>query len=109
MLGLIAGEKVQLDFDKKRGDIDIQASIYSQNDGLVIEDYSSYPGASNMNLLGGIIGKKLRATATYGWNGSNYYVTHGYSYVHTFDERFYQDVPPSFPNTEYFKIVSWLE
>ena len=52
MLGLIAGEKVQLDFDPSRGDIDIQASIYSQKDGLVIEKYKNYPVASNMNLLG---------------------------------------------------------
>lgn len=109
MLGLIAEQNVQLDFDASRGDIDIQASIYSQNDGLVIENYQNYPGASNMNLLGGIIGKKLRATATYGWNGQDYYVTHGYSYVHNFDERFYEQVPPFFPKTKYFKIVSWLE
>ena len=109
MLGLIAGEKVQVDFDPTRGDIDIHASIYSQKDGLVIEKYKKYPGGSNMNLLGGIIGKELRATAKYKWDGSKYVVTNGYSYVHTFDERFYDIVPPSFPNTKYFKIVSWLE
>jgi len=109
MLGLIAGDKVQVDFDPTRGDIDIHASIYSQRDGLVIEKYKDYPGASNMNLLGGVIGKELRATAKYAWNGTNYYVTNGYSYVHNFDERFYDVVPPSFPNTKYFKIISWLE
>jgi hypothetical protein len=109
MLGLIAGEKVQLDFDPTRGDIDIHASIYSQNDGLVIEKYKDYPGAHNMNLVGGIIGKELRATAKYAWDGNKYIVTNGYSYIHTFDERFYDIVPPSFPNTKYFKIVSWLE
>ena len=109
MLGLIAEQNVQLDFDASRGDIDIMASIYSQNDGLVIENYKNYPGAHNMNLLGGIIAERVRATATYGWNGHDYYVTHGYSYVHKFDERFYNDVPPYFPKTKYFKIVSWLE
>ena len=109
MLGLIAGEKVQVDFDINRGDIDIQASIYSQKDGLVIEKYKEYPGASNMNLLGGIIGKDVKPTAKYKWDGEKYIVTNGYSYVHTFDERFYNVVPPSFPNTKYFKIVSWLE
>jgi hypothetical protein len=111
MLGLIAGEKVQLDFDKDRGDIDIQASIYSQKDGLVIEKYKDYPGGHNMNLHGGVIGKELRATAKYKWDKkqNKYIVTNGYSYVHTFDERFYDVVPPSFPNTKYFKIVSWLE
>ncbi len=109
MLGLIAGEKVQLDFDKNRGDIHIQASIYSQKDGLVIEKYKDYPGANNMYLYGGIIGKDVKATAKYKWDGEKYIVTNGYSYVHTFDERFYSFVPPSFPNTKYFKIVSWLE
>ena len=109
MLGLIGAEKVQLDFDPTRGDIDIQASIYSQEDGLVIEKYKDYPAAHNMNLLGGVIGKELRATAEYKWDGTKYIVTNGYSYVHTFDERFYDIVPPSFPNTKYFKIVSWLE
>lgn len=109
MLGLIGEEKVQLDFDKDRGDIDIQASIYSQEDGLVIEKYKDYPGAHNMNLHGVVIGKELRATAKYKWDGSIYIVTNGYSYVHTFDERFYDVVPPSFPDTKYFKIVSWLE
>jgi hypothetical protein len=109
MLGLIAGEMVQLDFDPARGDIDIHASIYSQNDGLVIEKYKDYPGGHNMNLLGGVIGKELRATAKYKWDGTKYIVTNGYSYVHSFDERFYDVVPPSFPNTKYFKIISWLE
>ena len=62
-----------------KGDIDIHASIYSQKDGLVIEKYKDYPGASNMILLDGIICKELRVTAKYAWNGQNYYVTNGYS------------------------------
>ena len=109
MLGLVAEQLVQVDFDPTRGDIDIQGSIYSQNDGLVIERYYDYPTGHNMNLVGGIIGAELRPTATYAWDGTKYIVTHGYSYVHTFDERFYDVVPPAFPNTKYFKIISWLE
>ncbi|MCW9097233.1 MAG: DUF4900 domain-containing protein [Ignavibacteriaceae bacterium] len=109
MLGLIAEQLVQLDFDPTRGDIDIHASIYSQNDGLVIEDYKKYPTGYNMNLVGGIIGEESRPTAEYKWDGTKYIVTHGYSYIHTFDERFYDIVPPAFPNTKYFKITSWLE
>ena len=109
MLGLIAENYVQVDFNPSTGDLDIQASIYSQRDGLIIENYQHYPDARNMNLLGGIIGEKVRATALYKWDGKKYVVTHGYSYVHSFDERFYKIVPPFFPKTKYFKIVSWLE
>ncbi|MCW9066391.1 MAG: hypothetical protein OQJ78_08830, partial [Ignavibacteriaceae bacterium] len=61
------------------------------------------------NLVGGIIGEESRPTAEYKWDGTKYIVTHGYSYIHTFDERFYDIVPPAFPNTKYFKITSWLE
>jgi hypothetical protein len=56
--------------------------MYSQENGLVIEKYKDYPGANNMYLLGGIIGKDVKATAEYGWNGEEHYVTHGYSYAH---------------------------
>jgi hypothetical protein len=65
MLGLIAEDYVQVDFDAARGDIDIQASIYSQNDGLVVENIDGYSTAYHMNLLGGVIGKKIRETARY--------------------------------------------
>jgi len=81
MLGLIAGEMVQFGFDKNRGDIDIQASIYSQKDGFVIEKYKDYPVASNMNLHDGIIGKDVKATAKYKWDGKYYIGSNGSSYV----------------------------
>ena len=109
MLGLIAEKNVQVDFNPSTIDLDINASIYSQEDGLVIERYKDYPTAHNMNIIGGVIGEKVRATATYKWDGTKYVPTHGYSYVHKFDERFYNVVPPFFPKTKYYKIVSWLE
>jgi hypothetical protein len=109
MLGLIAEKNVQVDFNLTTGNLDIHASMYSQQDGLVIEDYASYPTANNMNIIGGVIGQQVRATATYAWNGSAYVPTHGYSYVHKFDERFDKTVPPFFPKTKYYKVVTWLE
>ncbi|NWF49165.1 MAG: hypothetical protein HXY49_01340 [Ignavibacteriaceae bacterium] len=109
MLGLVAENFVQVDFDSKRGDIDIHASIYSQKDGLVIEKYDQYPGAYKMNLVGGIIGEKVRPTAKYKVIGGIPYPTNGYSYVHKFDTRFYKFVPPYFPKTKYFRVVAWYE
>ncbi|MCK7524342.1 MAG: hypothetical protein MZV64_45265 [Ignavibacteriales bacterium] len=48
-----------------RGDINIHASIFSQKDGLVIDRLHDYTTAHKMNLVGGIIGQKVQATATY--------------------------------------------
>jgi hypothetical protein len=109
MLGLIAENYTQVDFNLTTGDLDLHASIYSQKDGLIIEKYGDYPTAHNLNIVGGVIGEKVRATATYIWNGSAYVPVHGYSYVHKFDERFNKTVPPFFPKTKYYKVVSWLE
>lgn len=109
MLGLIAEKNAQVDFNETTGDFDLHASIYSQKDGLVIENYSQYPTAHNLNIVGGVIGEKVRATADYIWDGTKYVPVHGYSYVHKFDERFNKTVPPFFPKTKYYKVVSWLE
>ena len=65
MFGMVAENKVTVTFDNNRGDINIQASIFSQKDGLVIDKYAQYPTAYNMNLVGGIIGQKIQPTATY--------------------------------------------
>lgn len=109
MLGLVGEQKVQVDFNSSRGDINIHASIYSQNDGLVIDKYSSYPAAYHMNLVGGVIGQKVQPTATYQWVGKDLIPTHGYSYIHKYDQRFYKQVPPYFPKTKYYKVISWAE
>lgn len=106
MLGLVAEQSVTLKYDASRGDIDIQASMFIQNSGLVIENYASYPHAHNMRILGGVVASTVQATAKYNSSGIP---TNGYSYVHKFDERFLKQVPPYFPQTRFYKIVSWYE
>lgn len=63
MLGMVAENKVTVTKDITRGDITIHSSIFSQKDGLVIEDYNGYTAAHKMNLVGGIIGQNVQATA----------------------------------------------
>lgn len=109
MLGLVAQDYVRVPFDPSRGDFDIHASIYAQNAGLVVVDRGSYPTAYKMNLLGGVIGKKVEPTATYIKVGGVWVPDKGYSYVHKFDERFNKVVPPFFPLTDKYRVVSWLE
>ena len=109
MLGLIAQDFVQVDYNLATGDLDVQCSMYSARDGIMIERYKDYPGPRIMNLLGGIIGKQVLPTAEYVWDGKKYVVSHGYSYVHKFDERFNTEVPPFFPLTKLYRIVAWQE
>lgn len=109
MLGMVAENKVRVLFDEHRGDITIHGSIFSQKDGLVIDNYSSYDHAHNMNLVGGVIGQQVQATATYQLINGNYVPVHGYSYVHKFDTRFLKVRPPYFPGTKYYRVVSWYE
>ncbi len=106
MLGMVAENKVTVTKDITRGDITIHSSIFSQKDGLVIQDYASYPAAYRMNLVGGIIGQNVQATAKYNSSGVP---TNGYSYVHKYDTRFTKVRPPFFPSTKYYRVVSWYE
>lgn len=114
MLGLVAQELVQLDLDPTRGDVDIHASIYSQNAGLIVETsnvntFPEFTQVNNMNIIGGVIGKKVEATADYELIGGVWVPVRGYSYVHKFDERFNKEVPPYFPVTVKLRVVNWLE
>ena len=106
MLGMVAENKVTVTYDNTRGDINIHSSIFSQKDGLVIERYNDYSAAHKMNLVGGVIGQKIQATATYDGSGNPIRV---YSYVHKYDTRFTKVRPPFFPSTKYYRVVSWYE
>ena len=109
MLGMVAENKVRVLYDNLRGDINIHASIFSQKDGLVIDNYSSYTKAYKMNLVGGVIGQQVQATATYVLINGKWVPKYGYSYVHKFDTRFTKVRPPFFPGTKYYRVVSWYE
>lgn len=109
MLGMVAENSVRVLFDNSRGDITIHGSIFSQKDGLIIDNYSSYSTAYKMNLVGGVIGQKIQPTAKYQLINGKYVPVNGYSYVHKFDSRFLKVRPPYFPSTKYFRVVSWYE
>ncbi len=109
MLGMVAENQVRVLFDNSRGNINIHGSIFSQKDGLVIDNYSSYTKAYNMNLVGGVIGQKVQPTAVYKLINGKYVPVNGYSYVHKYDNRFLKVRPPYFPSTKFYRVVSWYE
>lgn len=106
MLGIVADETITVTFNNSRGDIDIHATMISQNKGLVIDNYSGYSSINNMRIFGGIIGNDLYATAVYDSKGNP---IKGYRFIHKFDKRMLVGAPPKYPTTTGFEIISWYE
>jgi len=108
MLGIVAESDIRIqDNATTRGkDIITQASMYSvtgtvgPEDGLVSQSF-----LGRWKILGGVIAADTRVTATY--SGST--PVKGLKFVHSFDDRFMTQVPPYFPKTKYYEIVSWFE
>lgn len=85
--------------------------MLSQSGGLKVTNYSGYPSAYKMNIVGGIIGNNVEATATYVWDNikKQYVPKNGYSYIHKYDKRFDVQVPPYFPKMRIFSTIAWYE
>ncbi len=108
-LVLVAEEDIRLQYnnDTKHKDIITQASMFAfngdvgpdnklvDNDGVLKE----------WQILGGIIAKDVRVTAHYNSVGPY----EGYKFIHTYDDRFLHSVPPFFPHTKNYEVVSWYE
>jgi hypothetical protein len=109
MLGLVAESnfRIQYNADTRHSDIHTQASIFA-SDGDVGPDNNLRKNDGHLaswKILGGVIAHDIRATAYYNWSGPY----KGYKYVHKYDDRFLHTVPPFFPHTKNYEVVSWYE
>lgn len=108
MMGIVAESDIRIQNNSTTlgKDIITQASMYSVNgtvgpeDGLVTQ-----AALKSWKILGGVIAADTRVTATY--SGST--PIKGLRFVHSYDDRFMTAVPPYFPKTKYYEIVSWYE
>lgn len=106
MLGIVADNDVMItDNVPNSNDINIHASIYSENGGFGSENYNTRPAGGSINLLGGIQQSTRRAVGTF--SGST--TVSGFSKRYRYDERLMLASPPSYPGTGAFEIVSWYE
>jgi len=108
MLGLVAEQNIRLQYNTEtRGhDIITMASMFALNGDIGPEtSLIDYPTLNRWIITGGLIADGIRVTARY--SGSNPYK--GYKFVHYFDDRFFTTVPPYFPHTKNFEVVSWYE
>lgn len=106
LLGIVAFNDVMITNNAPNSsDINIHASIYSENGGFGSEDYASRPAGGSINLLGGIQQYTRRAVGTF--SGST--IVSGFSKKYRYDDRLMLTSPPSYPGTGAFEIVSWYE
>ncbi len=106
ILGIVAQHDIMVtDNLANRSNINIDASIYSQEGGFGAQNYSSRPISGTINLRGGIIQHQRRAVGTF--SGSS--PVSGFSKNYKYDQRLRILSPPDFPGTGSFQIVSWFE
>lgn len=108
MLGLVATNNVIItDNAANKHDINVNASIFSLKGGLQAENYSTIPYCGSIRLTGGLIEYQAQATGVFDpYSGI---ITHGYNSNIRFDERFMTHVPPSFPTSASYEVLTWFE
>lgn len=109
VLGMVAEENIRIQYNTntKHQDIKTQASMYAMN-GTIGPDDALIDNDGYLKrwlILGGLIAYNTRQTAYY--SGSTPYK--GYKFVQSYDRRLMTYVPPSFPKTKSFEVVSWYE
>lgn len=106
MLGIVSQYDIMVtDNSPNRSNVDIYASLYSQQGGFGAQNYDTRPNSGYINLYGGISQSTRRAVGTF----NDYGTVSGFSKRYKYDERLMTASPPSFPGTGSFQIVSWYE
>jgi hypothetical protein len=107
MLGILATNNVIIadnDANVANKDIRIDASIFCAQGGFKMEN-STIPPSGTLFLRGGVVAAKEEIMALTKKDA----LTGGYKKFVIFDERFMLGIPPTFPNTGKFEVVSWAE
>lgn len=110
MLGLVADNSVALDTQPTgSGDITVDAAIFAKNGSWTYLDYDGTTHNKKMGTLNvmGSICQNLRGAVGTESNGK---ISTGYLKNYTFDNRFVNAAPPSFPQAVgQYQLVSWYE
>ena len=107
LLGLVAQNNVYIaDNGANNSDININAAIYAQQGGFGAQNYSTRPYSGTIYLLGGITQNSRLAVGVIGRYGN---ITNGFNKNYTYDNRLLVNVPPSFPSTGSYTVLSWYE
>lgn len=108
MLGIVSTNNVIItDNAANKSDIIINASIFSLKGGLEAENYNRIPNCGSIRLTGGLIEYQAQATGVFDSRTGR--ISNGYNSNIRFDERLMAQVPPSFPKSATYEVLSWLE
>ena len=86
-------------------DVNIQASLYSEMEGIIAENYDTRPVSGAINLFGGIIQKKRQDVSTFDEDTGT--ILSGFNKIFKYDERTLVSFPRNFPSTGSYEIISW--
>lgn len=108
MLGILASNNVRIantTANVQDKDINLHAAIFAAKGGFEMED-KTIPPSGTLKLMGSAVAamEELIAIAD---NSGN--ITNGYRRHVVYDERMLTTVPPYFPTTEKFEVISWYE
>ena len=108
LLGIVAQNNVYVTDSPNTKNINIDATIYAQDGGFGAQDWDtrSASGAGTIYLLGGITQNNRLTVASLNNNGT---VKTGFSKNYTYDNRLLVNVPPNFPSTGSYTVISWYE
>ena len=112
VLGIVSEQEIRIQANANTlgKNITTHASMFSLNSDIGPEDaLVSQSFLGKWNILGGLIASTTRVTAQYGYSGGIFVPVRGLKFVHTYDKRFLMYVPPFFPHTENYEVVSWYE
>lgn len=103
MLGIVAAKQVVIkDNAANHNNVEIDASLFNYDGGITVENISPWsPSMGALKIYGGLIEKAAQTTGY--TNGA------GYNEIIRYDARFMTQVPPFFPTTSEYEIVSWYE
>lgn len=110
LLGILAKDDVKIsDNSNNNGDVNIHAAIYCEEGGFTAENYNHRGADGNINLIGGITQYQRGPVGTFSiYHGVKSLVS-GFDKNYKYDSRLLRMVPPYFPSTKTFKVLSWLE
>ena len=107
LLGIVAQQNVYVtDNSTNDNGINIDAAIYAEKGGFGAQNYDRRPYSGYINLLGGITQSDRLPVGIIGSNGS---ISNGFNKSYNYDSRLMYSVPPNFPSTNSYQIVSWYE
>lgn len=106
LLGIVAQNNVYVTDNSNTINVHIDAAIYAQSGGFGAENYSTRSKDGYIYLLGGITQNGRLAVGTLDSKGN---ISTGFSKSYTYDNRLLVNVPPNFPSTGSYEVISWFE